>query len=192
MPGKNKSERTSASGGGKKERSGMSKALTVPERYPEHFIDIARAPERAIAFVDSETHALKEDTAVLMVGDRLLVRKLPQITKTHGGLVLPDLGKSEAAYGVVVAAGQGRYNIAGQLIPLRVMAGAVVCMGKYAGTSCAVLGFGNQEGECVVVREEEIFFVLADRATAAEVAAKGNPKISPVAPVDAARSVETK
>src|SRR5208283_2841289 len=138
------------------------KALEIMR--PATAISIKDAPKIAEQFVDAENHGLKDDAAIVCVGDRLLVRKLPPASKTYGGLVLPDLGKSEAAYGVVVAAGQGRYNIAGQLIPLRVMTGAVVCMGKYAGTACAVLGYGNQEGECVVVREEEIFYVVTSKA----------------------------
>ena len=149
---------------------------------PATAISIKDAPRVAEQFVDAENHGLKDDAAIVCVGDRLLIRKLPPASKTYGGLVLPDLGKSEAAYGVVVAAGQGRYNIAGQLIPLRVMQGAVVCMGKYAGTNCAVLGYGNQEGECVVVREEEIFYVVTTKETAALMAAKGNPKVEPLIP----------
>lgn len=153
-----------------------------PGHYKEHFIDVAKAPARAEQFIDSTTHALKDDTAIVMNSDRLLVRKLPLVTKTYGGLVLPDLGKGEAGYGVVVAAGHGRYNIVGQLIPLRIMAGAVVCLGKYAGTNVQVLGFGNQEGECVVVREEEIFFAVMSREDALRMAATGIPKIDPVVP----------
>jgi chaperonin GroES len=157
-----------------------SRALTVPRRYPEAFIDIAKAPARANRLIEQETHALKDDAAIVMNSDRLLVRKLPAITKTYGGLVLPDLGKSEAGYGVVIAAGQGRYNLAGQLIPLRIQAGAVVCFGKYAGTNCQVLGFGNQEGECVVLREEEVFYAVMTEAQAARIAALADPPVSVV------------
>ncbi len=159
----------------------MSKnALIIPPEYKEHFIDVAKAPARAEQFLDTATHALKDDAAIVMGGDRLLVRKLPQITKTYGGLVLPDLGRSEAGYGVVVAAGQGRYNIAGQLVPMRFQAGAIVCFGKYAGTNCQVLGFGNQEGECVVLREEEVFYAVMSRKDAATIAAKADPRITPM------------
>jgi len=165
-----------------KTRTKRSEALTVLQQYPEHFIDLFRAPQRAAAFLDEATHSLKDDAAIVMNSDRLLVRKLAPVTKTYGGLLLPDVGKSEAGYGVVVAAGQGRYNIVGQLIPLRIQAGAVVCFGKYAGTNCAVLGYGNQEGECVILREEEVFYAVMSRADAANMAAEGHPTVAPLIP----------
>lgn len=160
----------------------MSKSLTVPQRYKEHFLDLAKAPARAEQFLDKETHALKDDAAIAMNGDRVLIRKLPLITKTYSGLHLPDIGKAEAGYGVIVAAGQGRYNIVGQLIPLRFHAGAVVCFGKYAGTNVGVLGLGNEEGECVVMREEEIWYAVMSKADAQGMAAQGDPKIEPLIP----------
>lgn len=158
-----------------------SQALTVPQGYPEHFIDVAKAPARAEQFIDPKTHALKDDAAIVPIGDRLLVRKIPKNESTYGGLVLPDVGKSEAGYGVVVAAGQGRYNIAGQLIPLRVSAGAVICFGKFAGTNVQVLGFGNLDGDCCLLREEEVFYAVMSRADAAKIAADANPPITAMA-----------
>lgn len=154
-----------------------SKSLTVPQRYKEHFLDVAKAPSRAEQFIDPKTHGLKDNAAIVPIGDRLLVRKIAKTETTFGGLVLPDTGKSEAGYGVVVAAGQGRYNIAGQLVPLRVHAGAVVCFGKYAGTNVSVLGFGNQDGECVLVREEEIFYAVMSREDAERIARESDPTI---------------
>lgn len=155
-------------------------SLIVPPGYKEHFIDVAKAPARANQFIDPKTHALKEDAAIVPIGDRLLVRKIPRNETTYGGLHLPDVGKSEAGYGVVVAAGQGRYNIAGQMIPLRVSAGAVVCFGKYAGTNVQVLGFGNQDGECCLLREEEVFYAVMSRDDAAKIAANADPRITPM------------
>jgi chaperonin GroES len=145
----------------------------------DNFIDIASAPKRAEALIDTSTHALKSDTAIVPIGDRLIVRKIPKMETTYGGLVLPDLGKQEAGYGVVVAAGQGRFNIAGQLIPVRVSPGAVVCFGKYAGTNLQLLGLGNEEGECISLREEEIFFVVTTKDEAARIAAQAHPPIVP-------------
>lgn len=144
----------------------------------DNFIDIATAPKRAEALIDSENHGLKADAAIVPIGDRLIVRKISPNTKTYGGLHLPDLGQQEAGYGVVVAAGQGRYNIVGQLIPLRVRNGAVICFGKYAGTKIALLGFGNADGECVSLREEEVFFVVTTKAEAARIANLADPAIA--------------
>jgi chaperonin GroES len=144
----------------------------------DNFVDIATAPKRAEALIDSEHHGLKDDAAIVPIGDRLIVRKIAPNTKTHSGLHLPDLGQQEAGYGVVVATGQGRYNIVGQLIPLRVSSGAVICFGKYAGTKLALLGFGNADGECVSLREEEVFFIVTTKAEAARIAALADPAIS--------------
>ncbi len=159
---------------------GHGKLLRSPH---DGFIDIATAPRRAEALIDTQTHALKSDTAIVPIGDRLIVRKIPKMETTYGGLILPDLGKQEAGYGVVVAAGQGRFNIAGQLIPVRVSPGAVVCFGKYAGTNLQLLGMGNESGECVSLREEEIFFVVTTKDEAARIATQADPRITPATPV---------
>jgi chaperonin GroES len=147
-------------------------------RKPATALTIREAPKVAEQFLDIETHGLKDDAAIAMNGDRVLVRKLPPVTKTYGGLVLPDIGKAEAGYGVIIALGQGRYNIVGQLIPLRYYAGAVVCFGKYAGTNVGVLGFGNQEGECVVMREEEIWYAVMSKADAQKIAELADPQVA--------------
>jgi chaperonin GroES len=147
-------------------------------RKPATALSIREAPKVAEQFLDSETHGLKDDAAIAMNGDRMLIRKLPPVTRTYGGLVLPDIGKSEAGYGVVIAIGQGRYNIVGQLIPLRFHAGAVVCFGKYAGTNVGVLGFANQEGECVVMREEEIWYAVMSKDDAQKMADLADPRIT--------------
>jgi chaperonin GroES len=160
-------------------RRGPADEALVPARSPhDNFIDIASAPQRAEALIDSENHGLKADAAIVPIGDRLIVRKISPNTKTYSGLILPDLGQQEAGYGVVVACGQGRYNIVGQLIPLRIDPGAVICFGKYAGTKLALLGFGNQDGECVSLREEEVFFVVTTKAEAERVAARARPPIA--------------
>ena len=149
-------------------------------RKPATALSIREAPKIAEQFLDSETHGLKDDAAIVMNGDRMLIRKIPAASKTYGGLVLPDLGKSEAGYGVIIAVGQGRYNIVGQLIPLRFHSGAGVCFGKYAGTNVGVLGFGNQEGECVTMREEEIWYAVMSKEDAQKMSDLADPQITPL------------
>lgn len=152
-------------------------ALVLPGQ-DRSLVNIKDAPQRAEKFLDTTTHALKEGSAIVPVGDRILVRRIPDAVNTAGSIVLPEIGRTKAGYGVVVAAGQGRFNLAGQLIPLRVQAGAIVCFGKYAGTDVNVLGVHNEDGACVIIREEEVFYVVMGTESAARIAANADPRVS--------------
>lgn len=143
-------------------------------------LSIREAPKRAELFIDPATNALKDDSVPVPMGDRVLVRRIPEAVRTIGGITLPETGKSPAGFGVVVGVGQGRYNLAGQLIPVRVCVGAVIAFGKYAGTDVHLFGVGAEDGKCVSLREEEIMFVVMSRAEAANVQAVADPPISPV------------
>ena len=141
---------------------------------------IREAPQRAELFIDKETNALKDEAAFVPMGDRILVRRVPEAVKAVGGIHLPDTGKTPAAFGVVVGVGQGRYSMLGALIPPRVSKGAVVMFGKYAGTDIQIFGLGAEEGKCVSLREEEIMGVIMAKEDAEKMALVADPEVTPV------------
>lgn len=142
---------------------------------------IKDAPQLAAAVLDKETNALKDDSVFVPMGDRVLVRRIDEAIRTVGGITLPDTGKTPPAFGVVVGVGQGRYNLVGQLIPIRVQVGAVVMFGKYAGSDIEVFGVGAKDGKCVNLREEEIMGVIMSKEQAAKVMTEADPEIVGVA-----------
>lgn len=140
-------------------------------------LQIKDAPKRAEEFIDPLSNALRDDSVFVPMGDRVLARRIPEAVKTVGGIQLPDSGKTPAAFGVVVGVGQGRYNIGGVLIPVRVDVGAVIMFGKYAGTDIKLFGLGVEEGNCVSLREEEIMGVIMAKDS---VPANTDPEVTPV------------
>lgn len=140
---------------------------------------IRNAAAVAEQFIDLRTNALKDDAVFVPMGDRVTVRRISEAELSAGGVTIPDAGKTPAAYGVVVGVGQGRYNIMGVLIPVRVQIGAVVMFGKYAGTEVPMFGIGKKDLP-LSLREEEIMGVIMSKAQAEEIFATSDPQITPV------------
>lgn len=89
------------------------------------------------------------------VGDRVVIKPLPQEDKTKGGVILPETAKEKPIRGEVIAVGTGRILESGQKIPLEVKAGDKVLYGKYSGTEVKIEG-----EEYVILSEKEILGIL--------------------------------
>ena len=87
--------------------------------------------------------------------DRVIVKRLEVERMTAGGIVLPDSAGEKPDQGEVLAAGPGKRDEAGKLIPRDVKVGDRVLFGKYAGQTVKVDG-----QELLVMREEDIMGVL--------------------------------
>jgi chaperonin GroES len=85
------------------------------------------------------------------LGDRLIVRAVPEEETTPSGLVIPDTAKEKPLKGEVLAVGQGRLDDDGQRIPLDVTAGDQVVYSKYGGTDIVVDG-----EDLLVLRESDV------------------------------------
>lgn len=128
-------------------------------------LEIKDAQAQAAPVLDLKTHALRDDAVAVPLGDRVTVKRIPDVELSSHGIVLPETGKNPPSFGVVVGVGQGRYNLVGQLIPLRVSVGAVVMFGKYAGTDLPLFGVATKSAEPLLcLREEEIMLVLMPKA----------------------------
>jgi chaperonin GroES len=87
--------------------------------------------------------------------DRLLVQRIQEDEKTRGGLIIPDTAKEKPMQGRVIAAGPGKLNDEGKLIPLAVKKGDKVLFSKYAGTEIQLEG-----EEHLIIREDDVLAAL--------------------------------
>jgi chaperonin GroES len=140
---------------------------------------IQDAEKKAEAVLDTRSNALKEDSVFMPLGDRVAVKRIPDAELSTHGILLPNIGSTPPAFGVVIGVVQGRYNLVGQLIPLRVQVGAVVMFGKYAGSPLPL--FGTDSGDLLSLREEELMGVIMSKEQAARMMADADPEIVGVA-----------
>ena len=89
--------------------------------------------------------------------DRVLVKRVDEVNKTSGGIIIPDTAKEKPSEGIVEAVGNGGRGEDGKLIPMSVKAGDIVLFNKYAGTEVKLDGIDH-----LVMREEDILAILTD------------------------------
>ena len=87
--------------------------------------------------------------------DRILLRRVEEVEKTRGGIIIPDSAKERPLEGNVIAVGSGKRTEDGTLIQLDVKAGDRILFGKYAGTEIKVDGV-----EHIILREDEVLGVV--------------------------------
>ncbi|MBO7097148.1 MAG: co-chaperone GroES [Alphaproteobacteria bacterium] len=87
--------------------------------------------------------------------DRVLVKRIDELTKTTGGIIIPDTAKEKPSEGVVEAVGAGRITPDGKLAPMTVKQGDRVLFGKYAGTEVKLDGEPR-----LIIREEDILAIV--------------------------------
>jgi chaperonin GroES len=87
--------------------------------------------------------------------DRVVIKVLESEDKTASGIVLPDTAKEKPSKGKVIAAGPGKRDDSGKLIPMPVSNGDIVVFAKYAGTELKLDG-----DEYLVVRATDLIGIL--------------------------------
>ena len=90
--------------------------------------------------------------------NRVLIKKAEPLTKTKGGILLPESKQEQLNFGVVVAAGPGRLLDNGTLRPCTVKEGETVLLPEYGGSK-VVLG-DNQE--YFLYRDDDIMGTLSE------------------------------
>ncbi len=100
----------------------------------------------------AEQHELAKPLA-----DRVLIRVEKEVTKTVGGIILPETVESrDTKIGTVVSVGEGIYTNDGVKIPMSVKVGDKVMM-PFAGSAQKVkLG----DTEFLLFREQELLMVI--------------------------------
>ena len=89
------------------------------------------------------------------MGDRILIKRIKEVERTKGGIIIPDTAKEKPQEGKVVAVGKGKYSEDGKLIPIEVRAGDKILFGKYSGSEIQLEGEDH-----LIMREDDILGIL--------------------------------
>ena len=89
--------------------------------------------------------------------DRVIVRRVEEKKTTASGLIIPDSSAEKPSKGEIVAAGKGKVNTQGDLIPLDVKVGDTVMFGQYSGSEITV-----GEETLLVMSEDEIVAIIEE------------------------------
>ena len=87
--------------------------------------------------------------------DRVIIKRMEEERTSPGGIVIPDTAAEKPSRGEVIAAGNGKRNDAGEIVPMDVKVGDKVLFGKYSGTEVTV-----DDEDLLVMREEDIMAVI--------------------------------
>ena len=98
--------------------------------------------------------------------DRVVIRRIEEVGKTAGGIIIPDTAKEKPMEGEIVAAGPGARNEAGALVPLDVKPGDRILFGKWSGTEIKLDG-----EDLIVMKESDIMGIIDGPAVAKKKAA---------------------
>ncbi|MFY7976549.1 MAG: co-chaperone GroES [Brevundimonas sp.] len=89
------------------------------------------------------------------LGDRVLVKRVEEESKTKGGIIIPDTAKEKPQEGEVVAVGPGARNDKGEVVALDVKAGDRILFGKWSGTEVKVDG-----QDLLIMKESDVLGVV--------------------------------
>ena len=89
------------------------------------------------------------------LGDRVLVKRVEEESKTKGGIIIPDTAKEKPSEGEVVAVGPGARNEQGQIVALELKSGDRILFGKWSGTEVKVDG-----EELLIMKESDVMGVI--------------------------------
>lgn len=89
--------------------------------------------------------------------DKILVKRLEEVEKTKGGIVIPDTAKEKPQFGRVIAVGKGKMLEDGKIVPLELKEGQKVLFAKYAGTEIKIDG-----EEHLILSEDEVLGIIED------------------------------
>jgi chaperonin GroES len=99
------------------------------------------------------------------LGDRVLVRRVEEETKTKGGIIIPDTAKEKPQEGEVIAVGPGGRDEDGEYIKMDVQKGDRILFGKWSGTEVKIDG-----EDLIIMKESDILGVLEPSASLAQAA----------------------
>jgi chaperonin GroES len=89
------------------------------------------------------------------LGDRVLVKRVEEETKTKGGIIIPDTVKEKPQEGEVIAVGAGARDDSGKIVPLDLKAGDKILFGKWSGSEVKIDG-----EDLLIMKESDVLGVL--------------------------------
>lgn len=88
--------------------------------------------------------------------DRVIVKPIEPEEVTKSGIVIPDTARKERPQeGEIIAAGDGKLDESGKLIPMVVKVGDKVIYSKYGGSEIKL-----DDEEFMIMREEDILAIV--------------------------------
>jgi chaperonin GroES len=99
------------------------------------------------------------------LGDRVLIRRVDEESRTKGGIIIPDNAKEKPQEGEVVAVGPGDWDDDGKRIAMSVKVGDRILFGKWSGSEVKIDG-----DELLIMKEADILGILDPVAAQAKAA----------------------
>jgi chaperonin GroES len=87
--------------------------------------------------------------------DRIIVKRLEEERKTAGGIVIPDTAAEKPSMGEVIAAGPGKTDDHGKVLPMGVKKGDKILFGKYSGQE-----FKLENQDLLHMREDDVIGIV--------------------------------
>ena len=91
------------------------------------------------------------------LGDRILVERIEQESKTAGGIIIPDNAKEKPKQAKVLAVGPGAKDENGKRIAMDVSVGDIVLFTQWAGSEIKVDG-----KDFLVLKESDVIGIIED------------------------------
>jgi chaperonin GroES len=98
------------------------------------------------------------------LGDRVLVKRVEEESKTKGGIIIPDTAKEKPQEGEVLAVGPGARDEHGKRVEPDVKVGDRILFGKWSGTEVKI------DGDDLIIMKESDILGVVDKASAAKAA----------------------
>jgi len=89
------------------------------------------------------------------LADRVLVKRTEEMTKTAGGIIIPDTAKEKPAQGEVIAVGAGARDENGKIVPMTLKVGDKILFGKWSGSEVKIDG-----EELLIMKESDVLGIL--------------------------------
>ena len=89
------------------------------------------------------------------LGDRVLIKRVEEESKTKGGIIIPDTAKEKPQEGEVIATGPGARDESGKIHPLDVKKGDRILFGKWSGIEVKIDG-----DDLLIMKESDILGVV--------------------------------
>ncbi len=89
------------------------------------------------------------------LGDRVLIKRVEEESKTKGGIIIPDTAKEKPQEGEVISVGPGARDDSGKRIEPDVKAGDRILFGKWSGTEVKIDG-----EDLITMKESDVLGVL--------------------------------
>ncbi|WP_304177825.1 co-chaperone GroES [Phenylobacterium aquaticum] len=91
------------------------------------------------------------------LGDRVVVKRVEEETKTKGGIIIPDTAKEKPQEGEVISVGPGAVNEkTGERTKMELKAGDRILFGKWSGQEIKVDG-----DDLLIMKESDVLGTLS-------------------------------